>query len=221
VSGRVIPLGTDIHSRVQALLPWYVRGSLDIEERARIEAHLGECALCQAELAWERRLHVADDAAAPSEDVERDLALLRERLVGAAVPARQGERAARLPRGWRQGPAWLRWALVAQCAVIATLMLGLFADAPSPEQRYRALGRHAVVPVAGGGNLVVRFRPETTEQQMRQTLRDSDARLVYGPTTTDAYVLSVPAERVKDAIGRLRAQRTVLLVESLDGAGAP
>jgi len=217
----VIALGTDIHSRVQALLPWYVRGSLDIEECARIEAHLGECALCQAELAWERRLHVADDDAAPSDDVERDLALLRERLVGAAVPARHGERAARLPRGWRQGPAWMRWALVAQCAVIATLMLGLFADAPSPEQRYRALGRHAVVPVAGVGNLVVRFRPETTEQQMRQTLRDSDARLVYGPTTTDAYVLSVPAERVKDAIGRLRAQGTVLLVESLDAAGAP
>jgi hypothetical protein len=56
---------------------------------------------------------------------------------------------------------------------------------------------------------------------MREALRDSNARLVHGPTSTDAYVLAVPAEHVDDAVARLRARRVVLLVESLDGAGPP
>jgi hypothetical protein len=56
---------------------------------------------------------------------------------------------------------------------------------------------------------------------MRDALRDSNARIVHGPTRTDAYLLTVPAERVGDAVVRLRAQPAVLLVESLDGAGPP
>jgi hypothetical protein len=67
----------------------------------------------------------------------------------------------------------------------------------------------------------VRFRPDATEQELRDALRDSNARLVHGPTSTDAYVLAVPAEHVNDAVARLRARRVVLLVESLDGASPP
>jgi hypothetical protein len=52
-------------------------------------------------------------------------------------------------------------------------------------------------------------------------LRDSQARLVYGPTTTDAYLLAVPADRVKAAVTRLRGERVVLLVEALDGGAVP
>ena len=225
MTGRVVPLGADIHSRVQAMLPWYARARLGVDDRASVEAHLAECPRCQAELAWERRLHVTDDDDADEgHDVERDLAALRVRIAGVETSARPVGLATRLARGWRQGPGWVRWALAAQGAlVVMVAMLSLWGlvDAPSPEQRYRALGAHTVLPAAGGGHLIVRFRPDATEQEMRDALRDSDARLVHGPTTTDAYVLTVPAARVHDAVARLRARRAVLLVESLESAGAP
>jgi hypothetical protein len=67
----------------------------------------------------------------------------------------------------------------------------------------------------------VRFRPEATEQEMRRVLRDSEARLVYGPTATDAYLLAVPAGLETAAVQRLRKESAVLLVESLDGRAAP
>jgi ethanolamine ammonia-lyase large subunit len=70
-------------------------------------------------------------------------------------------------------------------------------------------------------NLIVRFRPNATEEDIRHVLRDTDAKLVYGPTITDAYVLTVPASDEKTAVVRLRGNSAVLLVESLDGQGMP
>jgi len=56
---------------------------------------------------------------------------------------------------------------------------------------------------------------------MRRVLRDSEARLVYGPTATDAYLLAVPAGLESEAVKRLRNEHAVLLVESLNGRTAP
>jgi Putative zinc-finger len=219
VSARVVPLDADVHVRLQGLLPWYLRGRLDADERVRVEAHVAQCARCQAELAWERKLLVTDDDAGDPREVERDLAALRTRIADGAASTRRAGAASRLLGRWRQGPAWMRWALLAQCAAVAVLGVALLVETPLPGQRYRALGAHTVLPA--GGNLIVRFRPEATEQEMRDALRDSNAHLVHGPTSTDAYLLAVQPEHVNDAVARLRAQRAVLLVESLDGANRP
>ena len=48
---NVVPLDTDMHHAVQALLPWYLTQRLDSEDVARVEAHLAGCPSCQAELA--------------------------------------------------------------------------------------------------------------------------------------------------------------------------
>jgi anti-sigma factor RsiW len=219
----VVHLGTDLHQEVQALLPWYVCASLGAEERARVEAHIAECPRCQAELAWERELQAAcsnSNLAAPG-DVDRGFARLRERIAVGPPPRRRFGLVARLRARWREGPAWTRWALLAQCVLVATLS-GLLLLPPSPEQRFRALGGPAGPPAAAdGGNLIVRFRPEATEQEMRRVLRDSKARLVYGPTSTDAYLLAVPAGLETAAVKQLRQESAVLLVESLDGRAAP
>ncbi|HEY2256426.1 MAG TPA: hypothetical protein VGI11_12380, partial [Variovorax sp.] len=116
---------------------------------------------------------------------------------------------------------WTRRALLGQCVLVATLGSLLVLTA-SPEQRYRALGGPAApLASAAGGQLIVRFRPDATEQEMRRVLRDSQARLVYGPTATDAYLLAVPVGLETDAVKQLRQERVVLLVESLDGRAAP
>lgn len=225
MSGRVVHLGTDMHQEVQALLPWYVGARLDAENRARVEAHIADCPRCQAELAWERKLQAAcsnGDIDVPG-DVDQGFASLRERIVvgvGAAPRQRDGV-AARLRQRWRECAPWTRWALLAQCVLVATLGGLLLLPLP-PEQPFRALGGPAApTATADSGNLIVRFRPEATEQEMRRVLRDSKARLVYGPTTTDAYLLAVPAGLETAAVQQLRKESAVLLVESLDGRAAP
>jgi hypothetical protein len=235
VSGRVVPLGADVHQQVQALLPWYVGASLGEADCARIEAHIAECPRCQAELAWERRLQT--DCAqidAPVGDADRGFAMLRERMAGATAtttsaasaangtsPRHRGAFVARLKLRWRQSPAWTRWALAAQFALIAALG-GLLTASLPPAAQFRALGGPAASPGAvESGNLIVRFRPGATEEDIRRVLRASKARLVYGPTATDAWLLAVPAGLEATAVKQLREEGSVLLVESLDGRAAP
>lgn len=63
--GEIIPLHADPHEEAQLLLPWYVTGQADAASLARVERHLAGCAVCRAELAFERALHaaIARDAA--------------------------------------------------------------------------------------------------------------------------------------------------------------
>lgn len=225
MSGRVVQLGADLHQKVQALLPWYVGEGLDAEERARVEAHIAECPRCQAELDWEREVHAlyAQSTPTASGDVDLGFALLRERIAADASPPRGSGLLARLKARWSETPVWTRWTLAGQCLAVAVLSsVVLIALAPDPG--FRALGGSAIgtgAGAAGGGNLIVRFRPEATEQEMRRVLRNSEARLVYGPTTTDAYLLAVPAGLESEAVKRLRSERAVLLVESLNGRAVP
>jgi len=46
-------------------------------------------------------------------------------------------------------------------------------------------------------------------------LRKADARLVDGPTQTNAYVIQVPADAQQNAMRTLRAEHAVVLVEPL------
>ncbi|MDN8617332.1 zf-HC2 domain-containing protein [Variovorax ginsengisoli] len=224
MSGQVVPLGSDVHLKVQSLLPWYVGATLEAQERAGVEAHLADCPRCRAELTLERALQAAYAATGSDDapgDADQGFAALRGRLVGdAAPPVRRGLLAGLRDR-WRESPPWTRWALAGQCVLVAALG-GLLVLPMWPEPRYRALGEPAAVPAGvDGGQLIVRFRPDATEQEMRRVLRDSRARLVYGPTTTDAYLLAVPAGLETAAVQRLRQEKAVLLVESLDRRAAP
>ncbi len=227
MSARVVQLDADVHQKVLALLPWYVCappsvGDVeDMEERVRVEAHLAECPRCQAELAWERKLQAAHAHVDRPSDADHGFALLRQRIAGAAALRRRGGLAARLLRGWRAGPLWMRWALLGQFAAVAALSV-LTLVSLAPAEHFRALGRPAAAPATDGRrNLIVRFRPAATEEEIRHVLRDSDARLVDGPTTTDAYLLTVPAGDEKAAVARLRERGVVVWVEALDGRGGP
>ena len=86
-------------------------------------------------------------------------------------------------------------------------------DAPA----YRVLG----AGVAAGGNMVVVFQPTTSERELRHILQAQNARIVDGPTVTDAWLLSVPAERHAHILQALRANAAVKLAEPLDGGATP
>jgi hypothetical protein len=142
-------------------------------------------------------------------DVDRDWAALRSRL----EPRRSAAPRANT-RGLQRWAHWWPVAVGFQCAVVLGLVIALVIAVRQPEP-YRALGAGASAPVA---NALVVFRPDATEAQIRAALRASGARLVGGPTVTNAYLLQMP-EPGPDALNGLRAA-AVLRVDPSWGTAA-
>lgn len=207
--------GDKAHRAAREALPWLLNGSLEGAELDAVQAHVRTCALCREELGQLRMLREAGLAsAAPAIDPERALARMRTRL-DAARPA--APRPGLLPR-WRarlvaNEPAWLRGALVAQAAVIAALLVALVR--PGDGGAYHVLGAGA----RQDASLVVVFKPQTTESEMRRIARTSGVRIVDGPTVTDAYLVSATDATI--ALARLRAEPAVTLAEPLRAEERP
>ncbi len=212
----VVRFEPDAHAEVQSLLAWYVKGSLDDDDRALVDGHLAQCPRCQAELEVERAVQAAHAGLdSPSADVGQGLAMMRARLASGA-PARR----AASPSSWWRPDQWVHawhWALAAQFAV-AIALTALLWTLRTTEPAFHALGAAAQSKAA---NAVVMFLPTATEAQIRSALRTSDARLVDGPTVTNAYLIRLPGHGHAEAIDRLRAQPGVSMAESLDNGMKP
>jgi hypothetical protein len=209
VKARVLHLDSGEHGAVQAVLPWYANGTLDAAEQAEVEAHLVDCARCRADLEFQRQLRATPGPEALPEAVDRGWLALRARL---EAPEADTERP--MPTRNRPGaPRWWPFALGLQAAFVLALMLvSAWLFVPRPDA-FRTLGAAAAPPAA---NALVVFRPEATEAEMRRALRAADARVVGGPTVTDAYLLRIPSLDA-DALARLRVEPAVARVESLEG----
>lgn len=230
------------HRAAQELLPWYAADKLAADDSQRVARHLQHCTACRRDLAHERALLAAasdDDVLPPGLDMDAALARLLPQLGAQDQPGDAGNTddtsppppaptvaplRATLP-WWRRAaanePSWLRWAAAAQCVLI----VGMAAMLARPDAAdtanlpaYHALGNGAA---PSGGNLVVMFEPATTERELRHILQRYGARLVDGPTVTDAYLLRVPDAERQRALEALRHDPAVRLAEALDDSGAP
>jgi hypothetical protein len=212
VKARILPLDSDEHRVAQELLPWLVNGTLEADEAAQVTAHVAQCARCQADVASQASLRsVAVDDVSRESSVERGWAAMRRRLDRAAPEA--ARRAPAKGRSWwMQG---LQIAFAVQAVVVLVLAVALVGESSRGEP-YRALG---AAPSAVEANALAVFRADATEQQMRAALRATGARIVGGPTVTDAYLLRL-SDPSAPALARLRAQPGVLRVESLQGEAA-
>ena len=203
----IIRLNGDPHAQAQRLLPWYVNGALDGEELAQVEAHLTDCAECREDLKTEQSL--AHQIRTLPSDVERGWASLRARVEGSASGQRRTPGRPLLGRRVSLG-----WAVAAQAASLAILIPIVAFTLSRPQPLYRTLGS---APSAASGNLVVIFKPDSSEQTLRTILMQNQARIVDGPTSTDAYVLHVAQDRRAAVLARLKGDRNVSLAEAIDG----
>jgi hypothetical protein len=213
--GRVVRFRGGRHREVQDLLPWYLGDQLDAAERERVEAHLKVCAECQAEVRFQEQ--VGSQVAALPLDVERGWAQIRQRIAEEAAP-RDAWRPIRMPGAtalaWRAAPTWGGWALASVLLVAVVLAPKPFGGA----QTYHALASR---PAAAQADMVVVFRPETPERQLRAALKASGAEIVGGPTEADAYILSAPPDRRAAALSALRRRSEVVMAEPIDRGAAP
>lgn len=225
MTGTIIQLPADTHQQTLDLLPWYLTGKLEPAEQAQVEAHLAQCAECQAELRFEQGLRAQlaqEPGTAPSADGWEQLrARVEPKAAGRARRHAWGERLggagrlAGLIGGLDAGA--LRWVAAAQFALILVLVGVALRPAGEPA-RYHAL---SAAPAPATGDVVVIFQPDTSERRMRQLLQDNHARIVGGPTAADAYVLYVPPAQRAQALERLRGQDGVELAQPVDGASPP
>ena len=210
--GKVIRLPGDRCQDAQLLLPWYVTGRLEADERARVAAHLETCAKCRADLQLEQRLE-AEVGALPL-DIERGWEAMRRRVAEAETP-RGPFAAARgaAVRAWRT--PWLGWTAAAGVAIVALLAVpAQKAAAPEPPARFHALSSPTPSPPA---DVLVVFRPEARAADIAQVLRASGAQIAEGPNGADAFALRVARPQREAALKALRASSAVALAEPIAG----
>ena len=196
------------HDQAEELLPWYATGQLDAADRALVEKHLASCARCQRQLAAERVLIQEFQSLTP--EIETGWAQLRGRIVD--QPRNRPALGAALAEFWellkRPAVAALATAQVAFVGIGAAILQW------SSQPAYVALGS---TPVAASANVIVMFRPEAREADLRGVLATSGAALVGGPTEADAYLLHVPANARPAALEKLRRDSNVTLAQPIDG----
>jgi len=219
---RILRLADAPHARSEVLLPWYVNGTLDPDERSLVEAHLAECERCRADLM--RLRAISNEVRAIDVDPDRDLALSRlgARLAFTDAPSPEAASAARpgSPAAGRPGRArgritalWndahaLRLLVVLQVGVLAALaVIGL---RPGQDAGYRTL---AAASATARGRLIVAFDGRQPEAAMRRVLVAAAARVVDGPTAGGLYVIEVDTARAAAVAEQLRTSAAVVRVD--------
>jgi hypothetical protein len=203
----------DAHREAQDALPWLANGTLAGTELERVQQHVHGCAACRTDLAQLHTLRAAGPATEPEWDVDGALARLLPQLDAAPATAPVQHR-------WRDWFAandrsWLRAAVAMQCCAIAVLA-GLLLRPNAPAADYHVLGAS---PGAQTG-LVVMFKPDTPESELRRIIGASGAHVTGGPTATGAWMLGAEGDAAA-IVARLHAEPAVTLAENLGAQGKP
>jgi anti-sigma factor RsiW len=196
------------HDQAEELLPWYATGKLEPADRALVEEHLASCARCQRQLANERVL--VDQFHALSPEIDSGWARLRARIE--SRPQTRFSTGETLREFWRalSRPVVAAFAGVQLAFVALAALLFQWISQPT----YVALGS---APVAASANIIVMFRPDAREAELRGAIQSTGATLVGGPTDADAYLLHVRPNARAEAIEKLQRDSHVTLAQPIDG----
>ncbi len=196
------------HAEASSLLPWYVNGTLEPSEHDAVRAHLADCAECRAECALLHEVQSATVAAAGEPAAEPSPPRSR-------VPAP----VTRWRRTWWLTPRPVRWAVAAQAAALAGLVVW-GALGPSPGG---ALYGTLDEPAAAASDevrprLQLIFADDVRAARLRDLLLAHGLRLVDGPSPLGVYTVELEAAAVDgvDAVAQdLRGRPEIRLADPL------
>lgn len=216
---------------IEALLPWFVNGTLTTAEAERVRRAVAESprlALSLRLAEEERQAAVAGNEELPGPAPAALEKLMREVRADARARsfALREQLAERLGR-WLQGlsPATLAWATAAGVALIIG-QLGVIGGyiASRPGTTYEVASSQGGRAAAGGAELVVRLRPGGDTARLTRLLQDTGAVIIDGPRGGGVYRLRIEASRddsaaIERAVASLRGERD--LIEFIARAPAP
>ena len=193
---------------LELLLPWYVNGTLEAEERRQVEAYLESNSDARDEVALLRELRqqVKDEKIEHSPG-ELGLQRLKREIKQAGA---QPDGADRMTgRTVTVASFWRPLAVAACLAVVvqAGVMVGL-GGWPGSDVEI-ASGTAGLTPPV----LQVTFEPGATEQEIRDVLQSAGASIADGPTALGVYnlrLVDAGTTTVDEALATLRARADVV-----------
>jgi anti-sigma-K factor RskA len=193
---------------LELLLPWYVNGTLEAEERRQVEAYLESNSDARDEVALLRELRqqVKDEKIEHSPG-ELGLQRLKREIKQAGA---QPDGADRMTgRTVTVASFWRPLAVAACLAVVvqAGVMVGL-GGWPGSDVEIASGTAGLTAPV-----LQVTFEPGATEQEIRDVLQSAGASIADGPTALGVYnlrLVDAGTTTVDEALATLRARADVV-----------
>jgi anti-sigma factor RsiW len=222
--------GSDrVHQEVQALLPWYINGTLSEAELAQVGQHLSQCTACQEETHYWR-----DIAAAAQLQTPAPVALPAEQFAAVMARIDATEAASATTGRWwdtvRQRlsrsvahlvtlPRFARLALaVESVAIVVLLGAVLWQSQPGPGALYHTLSQPESRPQQASVTIHLVFAEDMRESELRALLGGVGGTIVSGPSSVGVYAIAVPLasatpEAIADLLRVLRAHPQVRLAE--------
>ena len=189
--------------RFEELLPFYVNGTLEGDDRAYVERHIAEHPEARAEVDWHRSLQLRVRENAPAVPETIGLARTMQLIQGDRPTLSERISAFFGNLGLRPAMALAGLAVVAvQSGVILDMMYG----AKENEAEIRSL---RATRVEEGPLLKINFAAEAKEVDMRLMLASVQGQLAGGPGQLGDYYVRVPEGRQQAALEQLKSNPLV------------
>src|SRR5579862_9866150 len=80
MNGKILQFDDSAHRKADEVLPWFVNGSLEDDERTTVEQHLRECARCRREVELLKQLQWVCTPEDSAQDATPAYLRLRQRI---------------------------------------------------------------------------------------------------------------------------------------------
>lgn len=188
---------------IEELLPFYVNGTLNDAETARVEEKLAHDPDLQKELEFLRALHrnIKNTDIEQNAPGELGLKRLQKSIRDEAAQSNMRPSAARQPSS--------RWriAAIAACALLflqTAVTLPMWKD---NDILTAASGTFSTVPA--GQIVEITFVPTAREENIRALLLSIDATIIEGPSALGLYKLSI-AKDIDGAVLKLKSRKNLI-----------
>jgi hypothetical protein len=212
------------HDDIWHVLPFYVNGTLRGQALADVDAHLGVCAECRAELTAQTRVRdtilredVRQESAQSSFEQLWDRILEDEAVADAhatRLAAPGGSPAVLRPTAGRV-MKWLVAAVIVEGIGLATLSAMTWSSSQGLAASYDTLSSPSLSLPAGQIRAV--FSPDLKLGELQDLLSTSKLSVVGGPTEAGVYTLTLEDTNatMENALARLRGNASVRFAEPI------
>lgn len=205
---------------IQQNLPWLANGTLDAEERARLEALIAGSAEARKALDWELAMRDAIQAeTAEWEAPSNTMDLVFKRIEAARPRAKESAIKVFFAGIMQSFQASPKFAFACAVAAVQFGVIGYLWSNQEDPSAYSEM--RSTQPALQPTKFIrVMFAPNSTESDLRELLRKAGAEIVAGPSQLGDYYLLVDAEKLTSTVAALRTNTKIESAEIVNALPA-
>ncbi len=233
-------LNGDCSEHIETLLPWFVNGQLDNDDKTLVSKHIESCMACSKLFAEERTL-----AATLQDTREHNLDYVipsnwnafQENLLSSNLDKSDSleyqesddiscpsSNIIRFPFFNRvkeklSDPKTLGFIAMAQAAALVAVisipnLKVAHDDTLQTDAEYNTLSS-GDVGINQDANAIIKFQSDMTIDTLNNILKTHNSQLVMGPTSTDAYLIKIPESDKDSVLQILRSNQYIIVAEPI------